>query len=198
MKLDYKPSMVTTGLLVNELELETIVFHVESNKSHLLNDTSSRIWNLCDGEHSVKELRRLLSEELEEVVAEDTVLDALKQLADAGLINEAPPEDNVLSALYTRRETLTRAAAVAAPLVLSVVAPAPAAAQSAAVVIPAACMSCAMFNPSNTCPVECDNTIIGGCTPSNNSCNNPTQMLSCLDCFDATAGMGILPSSWRA
>jgi len=113
------------GLVVQPLSDEMLVYDLERHKAHCLNHTAALIWKRCDGQTSVAELMRMLERELQTPIPEVVVWQALRQLGTARLLTERlpPPHDGVR---ISRREVVRKlgwGAAVALPLVTSIVAP---------------------------------------------------------------------------
>ncbi len=118
------PRAREAGLVIQELPDEVLVYDQDTHQAHCLNPTARLVWQHCDGETSVAQMVRILEQELPPPVEEAAVWLALDQLAKANLLLEAIPtaEENGV----TRRQALRRvgrAAAVAVPLVTSLVAP---------------------------------------------------------------------------
>lgn len=112
-------------LVVQELDGEVLIYDLRTNKAFCLNPTSALVWQFCDGNKSVAEIRNLIGEKLNTTVNEDLVWLALNQLKKEKLIENG-------SALETRFEGMSRrevirkvgmASAIALPMIVSVVAP---------------------------------------------------------------------------
>jgi hypothetical protein len=115
--------------LSREFGDEVLVYDLQRNVGHCLNSTAAAAWKLCDGGNSPPQIARTLSRQFSAQVDESVVLLALDQLADAHLLVEPAVSTKRLS----RRVALRRigiAAAIALPLVTSIVAPTPAQAAS--------------------------------------------------------------------
>jgi hypothetical protein len=108
--------------LSREFGDEVLVYDLQRDVGHCLNSTAAATWKLCDGNSSPPQIARTLSRQLPVRVDQSVVLLALDQLADAHLLVE--PEVHVER--LSRRVALRRigiAAAIALPLVTSIVAP---------------------------------------------------------------------------
>lgn len=119
------PQARGNGLIVQELAHELLVYDRDRQKAHCLNQTAAFIWNHCDGATPVGEIAVLLEKEFDAPVADEVVRLGLDQLWTARLLNESIGPSSSESAL-SRREVLRRAglaAAVALPLVTSILAP---------------------------------------------------------------------------
>jgi hypothetical protein len=110
---------------VQALPDEVLVYDLERHKAHCLNHTAALVWKHCNGQTSVTEMVRMLEGEMKTPVPEDVVWLALQQLGKARLLAEqihTPGGGKRMS----RREVIRRlgwGAAVALPLVTSIVAP---------------------------------------------------------------------------
>jgi hypothetical protein len=111
--------------LSRQLDDEVVIYDPKRHQGHCLNSTAAAVWKLCDGKHSPLQIAEALSRQLSVRVDQQVVALALERLADARLLAE--PEASVESP--SRRVALRRigvAAAIALPLITSIVAPTPA------------------------------------------------------------------------
>ena len=112
------PQARTSGVVVEHLADEVLVYDLERDRAHCLNLAAARVWERCDGKHSVTEIAT-------EVGNEEAVWMAVEQLSRAGLLEEKikrPAAANGVS----RREVMKKiavAAAIGVPVVTSIVAP---------------------------------------------------------------------------
>ncbi len=119
------PKMREQGLVIDELPDEVLVYDLDRHKAHCLNQTAALVWKQCDGRTTPRIIARRLEKELQAPCNEDMVWLALSQLEGIDLLEQGvslPPQLAGLS----RREmvrALGIAAAVAVPLVTSIVAP---------------------------------------------------------------------------
>jgi len=118
------PVARTESLIVKEVDGETLVYDLKSDKAHCLNDTAARVWKNCDGSKNVSEIAELLSAESNSNVKDEVVWLALDQLEKFKLLEEAPAKPSFLAGM-TRRQMVARLgiAAVALPAIVSIVAP---------------------------------------------------------------------------
>jgi hypothetical protein len=133
------------GLLVVELPDEVLVYDLERDKAHCLNPTAALVWKHCDGCTSVREIARLLEKSLGWSADEDVVWCALNQLERDKLLRE-PLAPSVGVERISRRELVRRlgkGAAIAIPLITSIVAPTAAYAGSASCNVGASCTTAA-------------------------------------------------------
>lgn len=139
------------GLVIRELPEELLVYDEETHEAHCLNETAASVWKLCDGRTGVPEIAAKLSAAGTEI-DEDVVWLALEDLWKRDLlVGEPAPDDE---AAISRSQLLRRtgiAAAVAVPVVMSVVAPK---AAHAATCIPSGqpCSPGQTCCPSTPCP----------------------------------------------
>ena len=125
------PKSRQTGLLIDHVGDETIVYDEERQEAHSLNRSASIVWEGSDGQRSVPELAALVAAKLG-IDASDSIVEyALDELARVHLLENGPDGGEQVS----RRDALRRmsfagAAAVALPVVLSLAAPTPAMAAS--------------------------------------------------------------------
>lgn len=111
------------GLVIQEMPDEILVFDLETNKAHCLNQTAAFVWKSCDGTKSVAEIGRLLGSEANKPVEEDLVWLAIDQLNENNLLAQTVKSD---FKNQTRREVIKKvglAAVIALPLISSLVAP---------------------------------------------------------------------------
>jgi hypothetical protein len=118
------PVARTESLIVKEVDGETLVYDLKTDKAHCLNDTAARVWKNCDGRNSVSEISEILSAESNTDVKDEVVWLALDQLEKFKLLAEAPAKPGFLAGM-TRRQMVARLgiAAVALPAIVSIVAP---------------------------------------------------------------------------
>ncbi|MGI8813427.1 MAG: PqqD family protein [Pyrinomonadaceae bacterium] len=120
--VDY-PTARTNGLVVQEVPGEVLVYDLDSNKAHCLNQTAAIVWKSCDGKNSVTDIARLVSSEVGEGVNDDLVWLAIDQLSENDLLER---ELKSTFAGQSRRDVLKKiglASVVALPVIASLVAP---------------------------------------------------------------------------
>ena len=119
------PEARREGILVQELSGEVLVYDRERNKAHCLNSTAALVWEYCDGKTSVTGIARAIEGRINKPVDEDLIWLGVEQLSKSNLLSERPALPIHKSGL-TRRELMKRigvAAAVALPVVTSIIAP---------------------------------------------------------------------------
>jgi hypothetical protein len=124
------PHARQVGLIVRELEDETLIFDIDANKAHCLNQTAAMVWKHCDGVSPVSQVCESLSREFKTRIEEKVVWYALQQLHKGNLLEQKieMPAPFMIAGMSRRQmvRTLGLAAIVAVPLVTSIVAPTPA------------------------------------------------------------------------
>jgi len=119
-------------LIVRRLGDETIVYDRATHRAYCLNRAASLVFHRCDGRTSSEELARRLRDKLTDLPdaeAPGFVGLALRQLSEAGLLEK--PMVEAPRAPPSRRAALRVLATTAAlPVVLSILAPTPAEAQT--------------------------------------------------------------------
>ena len=113
------------GLVVHEMMDEVLVYDRDRHKAHCLNQTAAMIWKRCDGKTTVADLISLLERETTSSISNEMVWLALDQLGKKNLLEERVAQPSG-SGKLSRREVMRRVgitAAVALPLVTSIVAP---------------------------------------------------------------------------
>ena len=123
------PQARKSGLIVKEVDGEILIYDQERNKAHCLNPTAGEVWKYCDGKTSLADACTGLSEDLRTPIDEKLVLYAVDQFAADHLLESEVPTPAFMIPGLNRRQmvrTLGLAAAVAVPLVTSILAPTPA------------------------------------------------------------------------
>ena len=111
---------------------ELLVYDAGRHRGHCLNRTAAAVWLACDGKSAVNKIAADLKKTLKADVDEDVVLMTLDKLEKAGLLSRSPllaKEGRILA----RRELMRKigtVAAVALPVVTSILVPLPAHAAS--------------------------------------------------------------------
>ena len=120
------------GLVVKEVGGELLIYDLERDQAHCLNDTAALVWKHCDGNNDAASIATVLEEKLNTSINETVIWYALSQLSKDHLLEQpiaAPP----VFARMNRRQMIRAlgvATVVAVPVVTSIVAPTPAQAVS--------------------------------------------------------------------
>lgn len=121
----YLPRMRAHGLVIDELPDEVLIYDLDRHEAHCLNRSAALVWRACDGHTAPDAIARKLTVELDAEFSEELVLHALGQLERFHLL-EHTPTARARFAPLSRRQMVRRlglAAAVAVPLITSIVAP---------------------------------------------------------------------------
>jgi hypothetical protein len=158
--LAHLPRMREHGLVIDDLPEEVLVYDLDRHQAHCLNHSAALVWRACDGTRAPAEIARRLTAELDAQFSEDLVLLALNQLEKLHLLAQ-PEALPVQFAALSRRQMVRRigfAAAVAVPLITSIVAPT---AVQAATCTP----------PGQPCSMTIACCSMLGCNPPTGVCN---------------------------
>ena len=157
--MEKMPQARRTGLIIQEVDSEILIYDQNTNKAHCLNQTAAKVWKYCDGETTLAEACKALSCDLDTPVDEKLVWYAVDQFSKDNLLDKGIEQPAFIIAGMNRRQmvrTLGLAAVIAVPLVTSIVAPTPA--QAATCVSPgqpcgtsAQCCSGLCTGPGGTC-----------------------------------------------
>jgi hypothetical protein len=115
----------TEGLLTQPVDEEVLVYDLKRHKAHCLNKTAALVWEECDGRNTVADLARIIEAKLAVPFDKDMVWVALDQLDRARLLSARITRPEHLQGV-SRRELLKQiglVAAVAVPLITSVMSP---------------------------------------------------------------------------
>jgi hypothetical protein len=129
------------NLLIQEVGNELVLYDQQTNKSHCLNSVAACVWNHCNGQNSVEDIARFLTQELNipanaGVDIRGLVYLSLEELEQYGLIERYLSAPTAVATLS--RRTVVKTATLAGgfaigsmfPLVKSIIAPTPAMASS--------------------------------------------------------------------
>jgi hypothetical protein len=159
---DALPLARKDSLVIKQVENETLIYDLESDQAHCLNDTAARVWKRCDGRSTPREIATHLATEVNKPVDDKLVWLALDQLDKFKLLVKSPIRPESFS--HMSRRQLVRnlgVAAIVLPMVTSLVVPA--AAQSGS---PSCCLN------DSDCPAGqcCDPHQICPTLPSSKQC----------------------------
>ena len=82
------PKARTEKLIIKDLSDETLVYDLESDKAHCLNNTAAWVWKNCDGTVSVKDLSLALAKAMNCSPDESVIWFALDQLERFNLLEQ--------------------------------------------------------------------------------------------------------------
>ena len=148
---DIMPKAREDRLIIKELPDETLVYDLDTDQAHCLNSTAAMVWKNCDGQKPIMQITAALEKEAGESVDEALVWLALEKLEAFKLLDQTATPSKVADGI-SRRHLMRRlgVAAVALPVIVSIIAPTPASAVS--------------------CPGKTSSG--GGCTGNGTCCSN--------------------------
>ncbi len=120
-----QPLARQSSLIVKEVDDETLIYDLESDQAHCLNNTAAQVWKNCDGRSTVDEIAHRLGKTANTTVDENVVWLALDQLEKFKLLETQAAAPVFAVAGMSRRQAVRAlgAAAIALPLITSIVAP---------------------------------------------------------------------------
>lgn len=121
-------------IIVQDLKGEVLVYDLETDRAHCLNETAGKVFNACDGMQTLDDLKR------RHRLTDEIIFLALDSLKKENLLDETTKYVSPFAGV-SRREAVRKvglASLIALPVISSLLAPTAAAAQSRA----AACNSC--------------------------------------------------------
>jgi hypothetical protein len=148
------------GLVVQEMPDEVLVYDLDSNKAHCLNQSAALVWKSCDGNNSVMDIVHEFETNGGGKVTEDFVWLAIDQLGEKGLLaNELAPRFEGQSRRQVLK-TIGLASMVAVPVIASLVSP-----PNAYGSLNCACTSPAICANLRQCPSTTNCNAAGACAP---------------------------------
>src|SRR2546429_5297823 len=81
------PQARRSGLIIQEVDSEILIYDQKTNKAHCLNQTAAKVWNYCDGETTLADACSALSRDLESPVDEKLVWYAVDQFSKDNLLD---------------------------------------------------------------------------------------------------------------
>jgi hypothetical protein len=130
----YQPRSLGQGLSIQTVGEETLIYDERVHRAFCLNLVSSAVWAHCDGTQSVGEIAAALCRELNQPVTDETVLLALAQMEENGLLDpgtKSPSEASVVAHGSISRRSLVATLGAGAmmllpgPAIAAVMAPKP-------------------------------------------------------------------------
>lgn len=112
------------SLVVKEVEGETLVYDLETDEAHCLNNTAAEVWKYCDGRTTVAEIAERLTKSAHVDVDERVIWLALEQLEKFKLL-DTKVHSSLFSEGISRRHAVRvlGTVAIALPLITSIVVP---------------------------------------------------------------------------
>jgi len=142
------------SLIIKELPEETLVYDLENDKAHCLNQTAAMVWKHCDGKTTISAMVLQMSKELGEPIDPNIVLIAIKQLQARQLLQKEFTATGPMPQISRRNamKALGLLTAASVPLITSIVAPT---AAQAASCVP---LGKACLQDSDCCSNRCQDT----------------------------------------
>ena len=119
------PKSREKDIVVQRSNDEVLIYDLRSNKALCLNETSSIVWDACDGNRDRDEIRNFVSAKLGKEVNGDLIWLALDQLKKEELISSDAEIETKFEGL-SRREVIRKigiGSMIALPVIASMVAP---------------------------------------------------------------------------
>jgi hypothetical protein len=154
------PAARRTDIVVQQMDREVLVYDVNSNKAHCLNETAATVWNLCDGSRDIQQIAAEIAKNSGTRVDDDLVWLAIDQLSDSDLLETSVARRFTGSSRRQAIKQLGVASMIALPVIASLVAPPNALASSSCV-----CTSPAACATQPGCPSTTNCNGLGVCTP---------------------------------
>lgn len=118
------PRRIQESVSIQQIGTESLVYDECRHKAFCLNESSSVIWQLADGERTIAEISAAASLQLKTPVSEDLVLFAIDELRRDGLIESSSVDESAPA--ISRRAMLRRlgvSGALLLPMIAAVLAP---------------------------------------------------------------------------
>jgi len=158
------PTSRQARLVIQELSDEVLIYDLDRDRAHCLNQAAAFVWKRCDGRTTVAEALVRFEEEFGAGVDEATILLAVDQLEEFDLLQERVKRPVRMNRVSRRAliRSMGLAAAVAVPLITSIGIPTVQAFTSCAP------NGASCFGNGNCCSKHCQVTAGGGpgtCAP---------------------------------
>lgn len=117
-----KPHARESGLVIEELEDELLIYDLDRHKAHCLNSTAALVWRQCDGKTGVQGIATRLRKEAQIPIDDEVVWVALRRLGKANLLRErvAPAAESFGS---SRRDLIKKLAMAGGLSVITIISP---------------------------------------------------------------------------
>lgn len=87
--MDKKKPLCKEGVLSRQVGEEWMLYDSTQETVHVINKTAEFVWRLCDGSHSVSEIRQKMQDNfdvLDERKIKEDIEDILKKFSDLGVL----------------------------------------------------------------------------------------------------------------
>lgn len=123
MKNPQFPIARKTGIVIQEVPDEVLVYDLDANKAHCLNQTAALIWKSCDGSRSITDIAKRVESLAGGNINDDFVWLAIDQLNENNLL-----EHEISSSFsgMSRRDVIKKiglSTMIAVPIIASLAAP---------------------------------------------------------------------------
>ncbi|TGO02859.1 hypothetical protein PN36_17920 [Candidatus Thiomargarita nelsonii] len=78
-------------IVLRDIGDETVLYNPQTKAIHVLNKTSSMVWESCDGKHSLEMIEKKIRDKFEVSSAQDVkedIIESLNKFSELGLINQ--------------------------------------------------------------------------------------------------------------
>jgi hypothetical protein len=128
---EFLPTARLQQIITKEIDDELLVYDQTQDKAHCLNKSAAAIWKRCNGQTTPSEIAESLAAELGTSVDLSIVWLGLDELRRKDLLAHSQhwPQAPTGTSVFSRREAIRRVAlgaAIALPIVATIVAPTPA------------------------------------------------------------------------
>ena len=126
------PEARCEGLIVEHIGKALVVYDLDWKQAHSLNPMAALVWQHCDGTRSVQDLAYLVQNRFDVLPSTQLVEMTLSHLEKVHLLSRPVPLDNVVSRREVLKSLGTRATVAVSmlPVIMTMIAPEPALAQS--------------------------------------------------------------------
>jgi hypothetical protein len=149
------------GLVVQEMPDEVLIYDLDRDKAHCLNNSAALVWKFCDGSRSAADIAREFKTQGVGEVSEDFVWLAIDQLTEKSLLqSEITPKFRGQSRRQVIK-TIGLASTVLLPVIASLVTP-----STVLGSVSCACTSSSSCATRNNCPSVTTCNTTGLCAPN--------------------------------
>ena len=160
MRMIDNPVARRSGLVVQEMENEVLVYDVARNRAHCLNETAASVWRECNGKRTPEQIAEGLETQMGVTVPVELVWLAIEQFADSELLENTEFRRTTKRSRREAIKTIGLATMISLPVVASLVAPPNALSSSSCV-----CTSPAACATQTSCPSTTNCNGLGVCSP---------------------------------
>ena len=179
------PKARLNDLVVQEMPDEVLVYDLNTNKAHCLNNSAAAIWRACDGTNSVADIVSQFEASGKGTVTEDFVWLALDQLQENELLETSVAKRFSGQSRRQVLKTIGLASVIAVPVIASLVAP-----KNALAVVSCVCgggLELDCQTPGN-CNPTCSAGKCVACFGVGTACLRTTQCCAGLTCTGGFCG----------